>query len=279
MNKERVTVTLDHDVIRHLDSLIDGLKIRNRSHAVEFLLSKSLGSNKPKKAVIMAGGKGVRLRPITYEIPKPMVPIRGRPLLEHTIEMLRKQDIREVILSIGYLGNKIKEYFGNGSKFGVKINYVEETKPMGTAGALKLVKPLVDESFIVLLGDNLMDINLGELYSFHKESKAKATMALKSVNDPAPFGVTVLKGNKIVQFTEKPKTPPSNLVNAGAYVLEPEVLDMIPQGHSMMEKDVFPQLASKGELNGYFFEGQWYPTDNIKFYENAVKEWRGSLKS
>jgi len=130
--KERVTITLESTLISELDDTVDGTRIRNRSHAIEFLLRKSLNHRSPKKALILAGGKGTRLRPITYEIPKPMVPIQGRPLIEHTINLLRKYDVRDITISIGYLGEKVKEYFGDGSKFGVKIRYVIENEPLGT---------------------------------------------------------------------------------------------------------------------------------------------------
>lgn len=275
MNKERVTVTLDNDLLLSLDELIDGLKVRNRSHAVELLLRKALNQKKLRKAFILAGGKGTRLRPITYEIPKPMVPIKGRPILEHTIELLRKHEIRDLIISVGYLGEKIKEYFGNGSKFGVRITYVEEEVPRGTAGALRLAEPLLEETFLMILGDNLFNIDLEEMYSFHNKNNKKVTIALKSVNDPSPFGVAILKGNNIINFAEKPKNPSSNLVNTGVYIIDPSIISLIPSGKSMIEQDLFPKLAERKELIGYFFEGQWFPTDNTERYEKAIKEWKG----
>ena len=275
MNKKRVTITLDKDLILSLDKLVDGLKIRNRSHAVEFMLRKALNQKRLKKAYILAGGKGTRLRPITYEIPKPMVPIKGRPILEHTIELLRKYDVREVIISIGYLGNKIREYFGDGSKFGVKITYIEEDEEMGTAGALRLAKPLLDEPFLMFNGDNLVNIDIDSFYEFHRDGGGLATIALTTVDNPTSYGVAVLKGSRIKAFIEKPKTPPSKLINAGVYVLEPEVIDLVPKGYSMIELEVFPKILEKNKLLGYPFEGQWFPTDNTERYEKAIKEWRG----
>jgi len=269
--KERITVTLNKHLLSDLDNLIDGVSIR----AIEFLLKKALNRKKLKKAYILAGGKGTRLRPITYEIPKPMVPIKGRPILEHTIELLRKYDVRDVIITIGYLGEKIKEYFGDGSKFGVKITYIEEDEALGTAGALRLAKPLLDETFIMFNGDNLVNIDIESLYEFHKQGKAKATIALTTVDDPTSYGVAVLEGPRIKAFLEKPKNPPSKLINAGVYILEPEIIDLVPKGPSMIETDVFPQILEQGKLFGYPFEGQWLPTDNTERYERAIKEWRG----
>ncbi len=273
--KERLTITLDSPLINDIDSVIDGIYIRNRSHAIEYLLRKALNHKKPRKALILAGGKGTRLRPITYEIPKPMVPVQGRPLIEHTIDLLRKYDIRDITLAIGHLGEKVKGYFGDGTKFGVKIRYIEEKEPLGTAGCLRLAKGWLDEPFIMLNGDNLTNIDLESLFVFHKKNKGLATIALTTVKDPSSFGVALLKGPLITNFIEKPKEPVSNLINAGIYVLEPQVIDLVPEGPASMEYDVFPQILKQGKLMGYPFEGQWLPTDNTERYEKAIKEWKG----
>ncbi len=273
--KERVTITIDSPLIKDIDKLIDGFKIRNRSHAIEYLLRKSLGKKKPRKALILAGGKGTRLRPITYEIPKPMVPIQGRPLIEHTINLLRKYDVRDITLSIGHLGDKVKDYFGDGSKFGVKLRYIVEDEPLGTAGCLNLAREWLDEPFIMLNGDNLVNIDLDDLFNFHHENKGLITIALTTVKDPSSFGVALLRGPVITQFIEKPKEPISNLINAGVYVIDPKVIDLIPNGPTSIEYDVFPKVQSQGKLIGYSFAGQWLPTDNTERYEHAIKEWRG----
>ncbi|MBD3312060.1 NTP transferase domain-containing protein [archaeon] len=273
--KERITITLENSLINDIDERVDNVRIRNRSHAIELLLRKSLGLKSPKKALILAGGKGTRLRPITYEIPKPMVPVQGRPLIEHTISLLRKYDIRDIIVSVGYLGEKVKDYFGDGSKFGVNLEYVFEDEPLGTAGCLRLARDLLDESFIMFNGDNLVNIDLQSLFNAHLKSKALSTIALTTVDDPSSFGVAILKGNKITRFIEKPEEPISRLINAGVYVLEPEVIDLVPEGPASMEYDVFPQVLDKSKLYGYPFEGQWLPTDNTERYEKAIREWEG----
>jgi NDP-sugar pyrophosphorylase family protein len=176
--KERITLTIDTAILEQVDSRVDGLKIKNRSHAVELLLTNALGSNAPKKAFILAGGKGTRLKPITHEIPKPLVPLHGKPILEHTFDLLKKYGIKDIIISIGFKGDKIKEYFGNGKKFGVSITYVEETEPLGTAGPLNLARHLLKDTFLMCNADELKNIDLHDMFAFHKESGAIATIAL-----------------------------------------------------------------------------------------------------
>lgn len=279
IQRERVSLTLDKNVLSAVDNTIDGNRIRNRSHAVELLLTKAIGEKRVKKALILAGGKGTRLRPITYEIPKPMVPIQGRPLLEHTIEFLKKHDIRDIIISIGFLGDKIREYFGDGSKLGVRISYVDETEPTGTAGPLRLAAPhLKNHHFVMINGDNLFNLDLDNMIHNHFENNCLATIALASVNDPTKYGVARLKGQQITEFVEKPKMKdaPSNLINAGVYLLSPEVLKLVPNKmFSMIETEVFPQLIEKNQFYGYVMEGQWLPAGTPDEYEQAIKEWKG----
>lgn len=272
---EELKIRVNEDVLKKLDSLVDGVVIKNRSNAVEMLLSKALHVNMLKKAVILAGGKGTRMRPFTYEIPKSMIPIQGKPILQHIIELLRKYEIRDIILSIGYRGDKVREYFGNGSHFGVKITYIEEKEELGTAGSLNLMKDLLRETFLMFNGDILININLHDFINFHHEKKGLATIALTPVEDPSRFGVVELKGDRILKFIEKPTSTKSNLISAGVYILEPEVINYVPEGHAMMETDVFPKLAEEGKLYGYPSEGQWLDTGTHEAYERAIKEWKG----
>jgi len=277
--KERATLTLDSDVLRRVDSKINGHHVKNRSHAVELLILKALGENRPKKAIILAGGKGTRLRPITYEIPKALIPIHNKTITEHLFDLLKRYDIRQVVMSVGYMKEKIKSYFENGARFGVKIDYVEETKALGTAGPVRMCKHLLDDTFIVSNGDELKNINIEAMYQMHKNNNALATIALTTVDDPSVYGVAKLSGSKILEFVEKPKKgdAPSNLINAGFYILEPKVIDYIPKGRAMFESDVFPKLAKEGKLFGYPFSGQWFDTGNIKRYERAIKDWKDIL--
>jgi NDP-sugar pyrophosphorylase family protein len=207
-----------------------------------------------------------------------MVLIHGRPLLEHTIDLLKKYDIRDIILSIGYMGEKLKEYFGNGSKFGVKITYVEEFEPTGTAGALKLAKPLLENcNFIMINGDNLYSIDYAEMIQNALSNGAIATIALTTVADPSKFGVAKMKGTKIVDFVEKPsiETAPSKLINAGIYIFTPKIFEYIPdKAFSMIETEVFPKLIKDEQFYGYIMEGQWLPAGTLEEYEQAIKEWK-----
>ena len=270
--KERISLTLNKSVLDRVDALVDSTKLRSRSHAIEVLLSKSLNMKKVEQALILAGGKGTRLRPLTYEIPKVMIPLQGRPFLQHLIEMLKEHDVTDILISVGYLKEQIKEYFGNGSKFGVSIRYVEEDEFLGTAGCLKLAKPFLKSTFVMMNGDEYKEVDLHDMYNFHKKQGVLGTIALKTTDTPQHYGVAVMKGSKIMKFVEKPKTFVSNLFNAGLYILEPEVIDMIPDGFSMVETDLFPKLAKQGKLGGYPFEGRWYDLGTFERYEKAIKE-------
>lgn len=274
--KERVTLTIDSSILQEIDSKIDGHRIKNRSHAVELFLMQALGSDMPKYAVILAGGKGTRLRPITHEIPKPLLLVHGRTLLEHAFDMFKKYGIKNIVLSIGYKGDKIKEHIGNGKKFGVNVIYIEEDEPLGTGGPLRLAKNLLTETFIVTNADELKDIDLVEMYKTHKESGARASIALTTVDDPSQYGVARLSGSKIQEFVEKPKKAdaPSKFINSGLYMFEPEVLDYIKPGFTNLEQDLFPVLAQEGRLYGFPFSGQWYNTGTMDLYEEALKKWK-----
>jgi len=276
LNRERLTITLREDIVKELDSMVDGIKIRNRSHAIEIVLAKALGGRKIKKALILAGGKGTRMRPLTYEIPKPMIPLKGKPLVQHIIELCRKYDVRDITLSIGYLGDKVKQHFGDGSNLGVRISYVEEKEELGTAGPLNLAKNQIDGPFLMFNGDVLCTLDLPDFERFHEEKKGLATIALTQVEDTSSFGVVRMKGDKILEFIEKPSAgEESKLINAGVYILEPEIFEYIPSGRASLERDVFPKLAKDGKLYGYHFEGVWLDTGTPEAYERAIKQWKG----
>jgi NDP-sugar pyrophosphorylase family protein len=233
-----------------------------------------------KKLFILAGGFGTRLRPITYEIPKPLVPVQGKPILTHTIEFFKKFGVTEIIMSIGFLGEKIMDYYGDGSKFGVKIQYITEDEPAGTAGPLRLIKHLInDEDFFMINGDNLFNLDLNNMIKQHKNTGCIASLALTPVDDPTSFGVAKLNENKILEFIEKPKieNAPSNLINAGVYLFNSKIFNYIPdKTYSKIETEVFPELAKKGELFAYLMQGQWLPVGTMQEYETAIKDWKGN---
>lgn len=275
--KERVTLTIDKDLLKRLDEFIDGTEIKNRSHAVELMLTKAMGHRRPKKAFILAGGKTTRLGEGGKDMPRPLLLVHGKPILEHLIELLKKYNITDIIISIGPRGDRIKEYFGSGLQLGVKITYVAEDQPQGTSGPLNLAKPYLHETFIMCNGDELKNINVDEMYAFHKNNNALATLALTTVEDPSNYGVVVMNGNKISDFIEKPskKHPLSNLISAGFYIMEPDILDYVPTGYGKLEEDVYPKLSNMGKLYGYVFSGQWLDTSTQDKYKRAEKLWKG----
>jgi mannose-1-phosphate guanylyltransferase len=275
--KERVTLTLDRKILESIDGMVNGISVRNRSHAIEFILSKHLSLRELKTALILCGGEGTRLRPITYEIPKALVPVQGKPLVEHMFDLLKKYGVSDIILSVGYLKEKIIGERNNWLRHGLDVSFVEETKPLGTGGPLRLAAERLNKTFIVSNGDELKDINILDMYAEHKRNGALATIALTTVGDPSHYGVARLEGGRIIEFVEKPKKgkAPSNLINAGFYIMEPEVARMIPKGRCSLEKEIFPKLAKMGRLYGFPFSGQWFDTGNMERYERALKLWRG----
>jgi mannose-1-phosphate guanylyltransferase len=215
-----------------------------------------------RKAVILAGGEGLRLRPLTNGIPKPMLPVLNHPFLEHTICYLKKYGITEIILALSYLPEVIKDYFGDGHRLGVHLYYTLEDNPLGTAGAVKNAEQYLDSTFAVLNGDIFTDIDIAAMYDFHRKHKARATIALTRVDNPCAFGVVETdKSGRIRRFMEKPapEEVTSNWINAGVYLIEPEVLQQVPQNTNyMFERGLFPRLLESGEtVCGYRCHGQW----------------------
>lgn len=226
------------------------------------------------KAVVMAGGEGSRLRPITIGRPKPMVPIVNKAVISHIFDLLKHHGITEVVVTLRYMASAIEDFFDDGSNIGMKITYVVEEAPLGTAGSVKNAAQYLDDTFIVISGDALTDFDLKEIVRAHKERKALASIALTRVPDPLEFGVIVTdEGGRVTQFLEKPSWGEviSDTVNTGLYVLEPEVLDFIPDGvpHDFAS-ELFPRLlAEQRELYGYIADGYWCDVGNIDEYMRA----------
>lgn len=224
--------------------------------------------------MILAAGVGSRLMPLTTSIPKPMVPVANRPTMEHGINLLKRYGITDVIANLHYLPSVIKEYFVDGSSFGVSLKYSKEQELLGTAGGVKKNQWFLDDTFIILSGDALTDIRLDKMINFHKEKGALATIALKEVEDIERFGVVITDRNdKIISFQEKPKKEEalSNLVNTGIYIFEPEIFNLIPQGQVYdFGKQLFPLLVEKG-LPFYAFkmEGYWCDIGNFEAYQQS----------
>ena len=226
------------------------------------------------KAVVMAGGEGTRLRPLTSNQPKPMVPIVGKPCMEHIVELLRHHGFDDVVVTLAFMPQAIRGYFGAGESHGVSIRYSVEESPAGTAGSVKLAEDALDEPFLVISGDALCDIDLGKLVRFHEEKGGLATIGLKSVDNPLEFGIVVTdEDGRIERFLEKPSWGQvfTDTINTGIYVVDPEVLRHVPSDEPYdFSKKLFPLLLEMGKpLYGYVAEGYWQDIGNLDQYRQA----------
>ncbi|MCX8128646.1 MAG: mannose-1-phosphate guanyltransferase [Clostridia bacterium] len=226
------------------------------------------------KAIIMAGGEGSRLRPLTCDLPKPMVPVMNKPIMQHIIELLKSYGITEIGVTLMYLPQKIKDYFGNGSSFGVNLHYFTEDSPLGTAGSVKNAGDFLDETFVVISGDSLTNMNLCEAIKFHKSKKSKATLILTKVDVPLEYGVVLTDTQgAITGFLEKPSWGEvfSDTVNTGTYILEPEILKYFEKGQKFdFSQDLFPILLEKKDpLYGYVTTDYWCDIGDLRAYLQA----------
>ena len=222
----------------------------------------------------MAGGEGTRLRPLTSNQPKPMVPIVGKPCMEHILELLREHGFEDVIVTVAFLPQAIRTYFGDGTSLGLNIQYSVEENPLGTAGSVRLASDALDETFLVISGDALCDIDLRQIVEFHKEKGAAVTIGLKSVENPLEFGIVVTdEDGKVERFLEKPSWGQvfSDTINTGIYVLEPEVLKHVPTDRPYdFSKELFPLLLEMGRpIYGYVCDGYWADIGNLDQYRQA----------
>ena len=212
------------------------------------------------QAVILVGGEGTRLRPLTSTVPKPVVPLVDRPFISFMLEWLQGHGIDDVIMSCGFLATSVRNVLGDGSALGIKLRFVEEPDPRGTAGALKFAQPLLDERFLMLNGDVLTDIDLTGQIAQHERTGAKATLALAPVADPSAYGLVHLnKDRSVKDFVEKPSSDriDTNLISAGAYVLEREILELVPPDRNVsIEREVWPRLIGAG-LYGFPADAYW----------------------
>jgi len=214
------------------------------------------------KAVILVGGQATRLLPLTCNTPKAMVPVLNTPFLEYVLRHLNRHGIKEVILAQGHLAQPIESYLGDGRQIGVRLYYSIEDTPLGTAGAIKNAERYLDDSFVALNGDIFTDLDITAMIDFHRQRKAKATIALTPVDDPTPYGlVETSAASRVTRFVEKPSPGEitTNMINAGAYILEPEILAQIPaQINVSIERETFPRLLAKGEpIYAYSSDAYW----------------------
>lgn len=226
------------------------------------------------KAVVMAGGEGTRLRPMTSSMPKPLLPVANRPIMEHVLRLLKRHGLSETVVTVQFLASLVKNYFGDGEELGMELTYANEEKPLGTAGSVKNAEEaLKDDAFLVISGDALTDFDLTDLIAFHKEKGALVTVCLTRVPNPLEFGITIVdEEGKVERFLEKPTWGQvfSDTVNTGIYVMEPEVFDYVEADTSVdWSGDVFPQLMKEGKpIYGYIAEGYW---EDVGTHESYVK--------
>ncbi len=226
------------------------------------------------KTVILAGGKGVRLRPLTYTIPKPLVRIGEKPILQEIIDRLRDQGLRDLIVAIGYRAELIETYFGNGSQFGVNIEYVRETHPLGTAGPLGLVRQQcalpVGEPLLAMNGDLVTDLDLRQLAEAHTRAGNQITVATREFQLKHPYGVIQLDGARITDIVEKPTV--TDVVSAGIYAIDPAALALIPPDTFFDMPDLVNAVIAQGRRAGAFpFDGEWIAIDSIEQLEDAAR--------
>lgn len=227
------------------------------------------------KAMILAAGVGSRLDPLTRSVPKPMVPVVNRPVIEHILAKLKKHGVTQVMVNLHYLGDVIKDHLGNGAKYGVKVSYAHEDRLWGDAGSVKRAEEFFrGDTFLVVGGDDISDIDLSRLVKFHQDKKAVSTLALSLVDDPSEYGIVLTnERSRITRFLEKPKGGAvfSNTANTGIYVFEPEVFDVIPRGVPFgFGRDVFPLLLEqKKPLYGFLSSAYWRDVGSLSVYRRT----------
>jgi len=226
------------------------------------------------KAVVMAGGEGSRLRPLTQSRPKPLAPVANKPVMEHIVDLLKRHGVTEIVTTVHYLADEVEAYFGDGTDFGVRMSYAVEDSPLGTAGAVKMAEADLDETFVVMSGDALTDVDLTAVLEAHRAKNAAATIVLKRVENPLEFGVVIVNDDGLVhRFLEKPTWSEvfSDTINTGIYVLEPEIFALMERGRIYdFSKDVFPQLLERGRpVHGFVTADYWTDIGNLQQYREA----------
>ena len=229
------------------------------------------------KAVILAGGLGKRLRPLTNNKPKPMIPLGGKPILVHVINWVKKNGVKEIVLCVSYLHKTIEDYFGDGKKFGVKIEYAISSKPLATAGQLKTAEKFIDDTFVCVYGDTLLNFNLKNMIKQHKEKKSFITMSLYEYKTNIRYGVINTKNNgRISGWDEKPEIKVK--VNMGCYVMEPDIFDFIPKNKPYGMDDVIKKAISKRKnVNSILTKKGFIDIGDKETYEKAKIEYRKKI--
>lgn len=232
------------------------------------------------KAIILAGGSGTRLRPVTLEIPKPLITVKKKPIINHLIGLFTSHGVTEptIVIHKDHVDDFAQWRRRHADELPRGLSIAVEPEPMGTFGYMRELRKDLTEPFIMSNGDELKDFNLTALIAAHHANPAKpaATIALVAVPNPSEYGVAMMKGDCITSFLEKPANPPSNYISSGIYVLDPKVFQYVDfsKNYLMIEKDVFPRLAEAGKLAGYkVSDYRWFPCDTIEKWERAIREW------
>ncbi|MFH0884559.1 MAG: nucleotidyltransferase family protein [Candidatus Micrarchaeota archaeon] len=221
------------------------------------------------RVFVLAGGEGTRLRPYTYSVPKPMLMLGGKPILGYVLDNLKRAGMKDIMITVGYRHEAITSYFGDGSGFGLKIDYSIEKEKLNTAGSIAHFKGRVKETFAVVMGDHLTDIDMADMLKHHKKSGAIATIALYHAKTPLEYGVAKVESGKVVGFAEKPLL--EHNYNTAIYLFEPEIFEYI-KGKEDFAKDVFPRLLeAKKPINAYIFDGIWFDIGRVSDYERFVE--------
>ena len=267
--KERI-LELANEKKLHQIPIISNGKLIGIQDIREFLAPK----NKPNKVILMVGGLGTRLRPLTNDVPKPMLDVGNKPILHTIVENFAKYGYTDIIMCVNYKSEIIKEYFGNGDKFGVKIEYVLENQRMGTAGALSLLQKRPKDDFFVMNGDLLTNVNFEYLHEYHKDSNALASICIRKYEMQVPYGVVNVRANKVTSIEEKPTQ--SFFVSAGIYMFSPIVLDFIPKGVFYDMPTLFSELLKQGfAVYPFFIREYWLDIGKMDEYRRANDEYEG----
>ena len=267
--KERI-LELANEKKLHQIPIISNGKLIGIQDIREFLAPK----NKPNKVILMVGGLGTRLRPLTNDVPKPMLDVGNKPILHTIVENFAKYGYTDIIMCVNYKSEIIKEYFGNGDKFGVKIEYVLESKRMGTAGALSLLQKRPKDDFFVMNGDLLTNVNFEYLHEYHKDSNACASICVRKYEMQVPYGVVNVRANKVTSIEEKPTQ--SFFVSAGIYMFSPIVLDFIPKGVFYDMPTLLGELLKQGfAVYPFFIREYWLDIGKMDEYRRANDEYEG----
>lgn len=256
MKRERLTITLRRDYLKQIDNLIDRKHVRNRSHAIEQILSDKFGETFLRSAVVLGGGSGIK---VNGKLTSPLLAeIDGIPLVKRHIEMLKSIGVEEVVFGVGKFGDDVRELIGDGSFYDMKFVFFE--RDFGSASVLRQAKNLLKDTFVMFNGHIIVEgVDLEDMVVFHKNLKGACTIGMSTVEHPQYYGQLIMRGNHVCAFNEKPQknVQLSHLINAGIYVMEPEICDMVRPEKESLEQNIFPALAKQHSLYGYHIDAPW----------------------